>query len=64
MNLQNVNVAELSAQEIRETEGGILPFIIVACVILATTNGCSSTATPGCAASKRFNDDVNHPSNQ
>ena len=64
MNLQNLNVAELSAQEVRETEGGIIPFIIGACIILLATNGCSTTAKPGCASAKRFNDDVNHTSNQ
>jgi len=30
MNLENLNVAELSAQEVRETEGGILPLLCIA----------------------------------
>lgn len=38
MNLQNLNVAELSAQEVRETEGGILPLLVVGACLLLT--GC------------------------
>lgn len=52
MNLQNLNVAELSAQEVQNTEGGFIPLIIGAVIILAATNGCTAKATPGCAAAK------------
>ncbi|NJM79711.1 MAG: bacteriocin [Flavobacterium sp.] len=30
MKLNNLNVVELNAQEVRETEGGILPLLILA----------------------------------
>ena len=44
MNLQNLSVAELSAQEVRETEGGIIPLLIIgACVILT---GCAAKKAP------------------
>ena len=36
MNLENLGLVELNAQEVQEVEGGILPFIIVglACLYL------------------------------
>ena len=37
MNLEKLNLVELDAQEVKETEGGILPLIVVgACLLLAS----------------------------
>lgn len=36
MNLQNLNVAELNAREIENTDGGIWPYIALAIAILNT----------------------------
>jgi lactobin A/cerein 7B family class IIb bacteriocin len=44
MNLQNLNLVELNAQEVQEVEGGFLPLIVLGvCLVLS---GC------GCAAAK------------
>ncbi len=40
MNLEKLNLVELNAQEVKETEGGFLPLIIVgACLLLS---GCAA----------------------
>lgn len=44
-------MAELSAQEVQETEGGFVP-LLVAGVAFFLLNGCSSTGGPGCAVLK------------
>jgi hypothetical protein len=46
MNLENLNLIELNAQEIQETEGGFLPLLILAVVAV-----CSSSCVP-CPAQK------------
>lgn len=35
MKLNNLKVQELNAQELREVEGGVLPFIVKAAIIAA-----------------------------
>ncbi|MNL76443.1 hypothetical protein D3C87_2024130 [compost metagenome] len=46
MDLENLNVVELNAQEVKEIEGGILPLLFVgACLLLG-----------GCAATKPYAD--------
>lgn len=37
MNLKNLNVAELNAQEVKETEGGFIPLIILGVTYSAPT---------------------------
>jgi lactobin A/cerein 7B family class IIb bacteriocin len=32
MNLENLNLVELNAQEVQEVEGGIFPLLLVLCV--------------------------------
>lgn len=40
MNLENLNLVELNAQEIKETEGGFIPLLIIgACLLLS---GCAA----------------------
>ena len=50
MSLENLNLVELNAQEVQETEGGIIPFpwlvagaVIVGVAALGFYNGYSST---------------------
>jgi lactobin A/cerein 7B family class IIb bacteriocin len=44
MNLDNLNLVELNAQEVQEVEGGFIPLLLLAaCLVLS---GC------GCAAAK------------
>lgn len=45
MNLENLNLVELNAQEVQETEGGFLPLIVLV-VVAVLASGCN-----GCAAS-------------
>ncbi len=45
MNLENLGLVELNAQEVKETEGGILPLLILV-VVAVLASGCN-----GCAAS-------------
>ena len=41
MSLENLNLVELNAQEVQETEGGIVPLLILgACLLLS---GCAAT---------------------
>jgi lactobin A/cerein 7B family class IIb bacteriocin len=35
MKLENLNLVELNAQEVKEVEGGIFPIIILGCAITA-----------------------------
>lgn len=37
MNLENLNVVELNAQEVQETEGGLLPLIIIGAALLLSS---------------------------
>ena len=44
INLEKLNLVELDAQEVKETEGGILPLIVVgACLLLAS---CGAKKAP------------------
>ena len=49
MNLKNLNLIELNALEMRETEGGIIPKLMGIAILLTATN-CGGA--PGCAAAK------------
>lgn len=41
MNLENLNLVELNAQEIKEIEGGLLPLLFIGvCLLLG---GCAAT---------------------
>lgn len=53
MSLENLNLVELNAKEVRETDGGFIPIIIGIAIILAATNGggCGG-AVAGCGAAK------------
>jgi lactobin A/cerein 7B family class IIb bacteriocin len=51
MSLENLNLQEMSHQEMNETDGGIIPLLIGLVVILVTTNSCGG-AVPGCGAAK------------
>lgn len=51
MNLEKLNLQEMSHQEMNETDGGILPLLIGLAIVLVATNGCGGAA-PGCAAVK------------
>lgn len=51
MNLEKLNLQEMSHQEMNETDGGIIPLLIGLVVVLVTTNGCGG-AVPGCSAAK------------
>ncbi|WP_445710292.1 class IIb bacteriocin, lactobin A/cerein 7B family [Flavobacterium sp.] len=44
MNLENLNLVELNAQEVQETEGGFLPLLIIGAALLLT--GCASAKAP------------------
>jgi lactobin A/cerein 7B family class IIb bacteriocin len=44
MSLENLNLVELNAQEIKETEGGIIPLIIIGCALLLS--GCAAKKAP------------------
>jgi lactobin A/cerein 7B family class IIb bacteriocin len=37
MNLENLNLVELNAQEMKETEGGFLPLLIIGVALLLTS---------------------------
>jgi hypothetical protein len=37
MNLENLNLVELNAQEVQETEGGFLPLLFIAAALLLTS---------------------------
>jgi hypothetical protein len=39
-NLKELNLVELNAQEKKETEGGIVPIILVGMFLLGVYNGC------------------------
>lgn len=54
MDLEKLNLVELNAQEIQETEGGILPLLIVGAALLLTS----------CAATKPVIDHANSPAHQ
>lgn len=41
MNLENLNLVELSAKEIKEIEGGFVPLLLVAACLLLS--GCAAT---------------------
>ena len=41
MNLENLNLVELNAQEVEETEGGFIPLLIAAAALLLFS-GCVS----------------------
>ena len=43
MNLTEMNLVELNAQEAVEIEGGIWPLVIVACLLLG---GCAAQQVP------------------
>ena len=44
MSLENLNLVELNAQEVQETEGGIIPLLIIgACFLLG---GCAAAHPP------------------
>jgi lactobin A/cerein 7B family class IIb bacteriocin len=45
-NLESFGVQELNAKEVRETEGGLIPLLIIGIALLA------SSCAPGCAAAK------------
>ena len=50
MSLENLNLVELNAQEVQETEGGIFPLLIIgACLLLS---GCAATQAP-CGVNNR-----------
>ena len=49
MNLQKLNLIELHAQEMRETDGGMIPILIGIAIILTATNWGNAF---GCAAAK------------
>jgi hypothetical protein len=38
VNLEELNLVELNAQEVQEVEGGILPLIIAVCLLWGTHN--------------------------
>jgi len=40
MNLQNLNLVELNAQEVQKIEGGIIPFLLVAYWAGGLSIGC------------------------
>lgn len=44
MSLENLNLVELNAQEIQETEGGIIPLLIIGAALLLS--GCAATKAP------------------
>jgi lactobin A/cerein 7B family class IIb bacteriocin len=35
MNLQNLNLVELNAQEVQEVEGGIIPILFIAMILFS-----------------------------
>lgn len=37
MNLENLNLVELNAQEVKEVEGGILPLLIIGVALLLSS---------------------------
>ncbi len=44
LDLKNLDVVELNAQEIKETEGGIVPLLLLAAALLFTScNGCAAS---------------------
>lgn len=44
MNLENLNLVELNAQEVQEVEGGFLPLLIIGvCLLLG---GCAAEKAP------------------
>ncbi len=56
MSLENLNLVELNAQEVQETEGGIIPLLIIGACLLFS----------GCAARKveieaQRHDSIHHP---
>jgi lactobin A/cerein 7B family class IIb bacteriocin len=44
MNLDNLNLVELNAQELQEIEGGFLPLLIIGAVFLLS--GCAAAKAP------------------
>lgn len=44
MNLENLNLVELNAQEVQEIDGGFIPLLIIgACLLLS---GCAAQKAP------------------
>lgn len=41
MNLENLNLVELNAQEVQEVEGGFLPLLFIGAALLLS--GCAAT---------------------
>ncbi|PIB33164.1 hypothetical protein BFP78_02580 [Gaetbulibacter sp. 5U11] len=60
MNLQNLGVQEMNANEIKETDGGFLGILIGIGVILLCTSSCSP-ALPGCGAAQAVTDEMAQP---
>lgn len=44
MNLENLNLVELNAQEVKEVEGGIIPLLIIGAALLLS--GCAAQKAP------------------
>jgi lactobin A/cerein 7B family class IIb bacteriocin len=46
MNLENLNLVELNAQEVKETEGGFLPLLIIGAALLLSSCAAKKPLVP------------------
>lgn len=46
MNLEKLNVVEMNSQEIKETEGGLIWFVVIGACLLLSGCGCAAARDP------------------